>query len=302
MKQNLTILLLLITLTHVVGRNNNIKPTYSFDGSITTDKPQTLKVSMSFFIFPDSSILGSYYYKHSSGSLKLTGKLNSDNSLFLIEQDDKKNITGYFCGLLTPNQRIVLGKWLSPQGDKVFNFLLNRLEEKSHWEYVWKNRDLYEYKDLQIALRESDKVLSIDVASQGLARLPREMGKLKNIVSISLLGNNFTSFPTILSHLITLNEISLCSNHIRSVGKEIGQLRSLRILIMNMNELTELPKEIGELTNLLYLDISTNKLTHLPEEIKYLTNLQELHINGNALDEKEKRRIRKLLPNCEITF
>lgn len=302
MKQNLTIVLLLFTLNHVIGRDNVIKPTYSFDGTITTDKIQPLKVRMNFFVYPDSSIVGSYYYKHSSGSLKLTGKLNSDNSFFLIERDYEKNITGYFCGLLTPNQRIALGKWLSPESDKVFNFLLSRLEEKSHWEYTWKNRALYEYTNLQLVLKESEKVVSIDVARQDLARLPKGIKRLKNIVSISLLGNNFTSFPTVLSHLTTLDEISLCSNHLKKVGKEIGQLRNLRVLIMNMNELTELPKEIGELTNLLYLDVSMNHIKYLPDEIMYLTNLQELHIYRNDLDEKEKRRIKKLLPNCEITF
>ncbi len=71
---------------------------------------------------------------------------------------------------------------------------------------------------------------------------------------------------------------------------------------MNNNVLTELPKEIGKLTNLLYLEIGNNKIKSLPDEIKNLTKLQELHIERNLLDEKEKERLKKLLPNCIIHF
>jgi Leucine-rich repeat (LRR) protein len=63
-----------------------------------------------------------------------------------------------------------------------------------------------------------------------------------------------------------------------------------------------LPKEIGELINLLYLEIGNNQLTTLPEEIKFVTTLQELHIERNNLSDKEKERIRKLLPQCVIYF
>jgi Leucine-rich repeat (LRR) protein len=71
---------------------------------------------------------------------------------------------------------------------------------------------------------------------------------------------------------------------------------------MNFNQLTELPKEIGELTHLLYLEIGNNQLTTLPDEIKYLTSLQELHLESNKLSDKEKERIKKLLPKCVIYF
>jgi Leucine-rich repeat (LRR) protein len=71
---------------------------------------------------------------------------------------------------------------------------------------------------------------------------------------------------------------------------------------MNNNQLTELPKEIGELTNLLYLEVGNNQLTTFPNEIMYLTSLQELHIERNKLSDKEKERIKKLLPKCVVHF
>jgi Leucine-rich repeat (LRR) protein len=257
---------------------------------------------MNFLVLLDSTIVGSYFYKPSNGSLKLVGQLNADNSFMLVERNDIDSITGYFNGILATDKKAASGHWTSPSKDKQFNFLLNRVEGKSYWDYIKKNRSLYEYSDLQLAVKEADKVLSIDVGDKGIDKLPKQLANLKKIVSINLMGNNFTSFPTVLSRLTTLDEISLSTNQLKSVSKEIGRLKNLRILIMNNNQLSELPKEIGELTNLLYLEIGNNKLKRIPEEIKYLTNLQELHIERNFLSDNEKARIKRLLPNCVIHF
>jgi Leucine-rich repeat (LRR) protein len=302
MKLTLTYLLFLLFSCNLFGQDNFFRPTYVFEGIINTDKGQSLKINMNFLVLLDSTIVGSYYYTPSSGSLKLTGQLKDDNSFLIAERNEKDTITGYFKGILTADKKIASGEWTSPAGNRLFDFTLTRVEGKSYWDYIKKNRSLHEYSDLQLAIEEAEKVLSIDVASQGLNKLPKQLSKLKNIVSINLLGNSFTSFPAVLGSLTTLDEISLSSNRLTSVGKEIGQLKNLRILIMNNNQLTDLPKEIGELTNLLYLEIGNNKLKQLPEEIKYLTNLQELHIERNALSDSEKVRIKKLLPSCVIHF
>jgi Leucine-rich repeat (LRR) protein len=302
MKQTLTFLLLLLFSYNLFGQDSFFRPTYVFEGVINTDKAQTLKINMNFLVLLDSTIIGSYFYKPSSGSLKLVGQLKDDNSFILAERNENDSITGYFNGIITADKKAASGEWTSPAKNKNFVFKLTRVEGKSYWDYLKKNRSLPEYSDLQLAIKEADKVLSIDVASQGLNKLPKQLGELKNIVSINLLGNNFSSFPSVLSRLMTLDEISLSSNQLTSVGKEIGCLKNLRILIMNNNQLSELPMEIGELTNLLYLELGNNKLKWLPEEIKYLTTLQELHIERNILSDSEKQKIKKLLPNCVIHF
>lgn len=302
MKQTLTFLPFLFFSVSLFGQDNYFRQTYVFDGSIKTDKGQELKINMNFLILLDSTIVGSYYYKPSNGSLKVVGQLGIDHSFTLTERNEKDSITGYFYGNLATDKKNASGQWTSPTKDKLFTFQLNREVGKSYWDYIKKNRSLYEYSNLELAIKESDKVLSIDVASQNLSQLPKQLSKLKNIVSINLLGNLFNSFPAVLCNLTTLDEISLSSNNLTSVSKEIRNLKKLRILIINNNQLAELPKEIGELTNLLYLEIGNNKLKSLPEEIKYLTNLQELHIERNALSETEKLKIKRLLPNCVIHF
>ena len=302
MRQILTFLLFLLFSYNLFGQDSFFRPTYVFDGTIKTDKGQQLKISMNFLVLLDSTIVGYYYYKPSSGFLKLVGQLKDDNSFLIVERNGKDSITGYFNGILTSDKKAASGEWTSPAKNKTFAFRLIKVEVKSYWDYIKKNRSLHEYSDLQLAIKEADKVLSMDIASQGLQKLPKQLDKLKNVVSINLLGNSFASFPTVLSRLTTLDEISLSSNQLTSVGKEIGKLKNLRILIINNNQITELPKEIGELTNLLYLEIGNNKLKCLPEEIRYLTNLQELHIERNVLSDGEKQKIKRLLPSCVIHF
>ena len=302
MKRLWTLIFLLTFSLKVFSQDKSFCPTYVFEGFIETDKGQKLEINLNFLVLLDSTLVGSYYYKPKNGSLKLVGHLNKDNTFELVERDINETITGFFKGSIASDKSGISGIWTTPKNDKNFKFKLDKVTGKSYWDYIQKNRSLYEHKDLKLAIKENEKVLSIDVASQNLKKLPKEITKLKNIVSINLLGNRFTKFPIELCSLTTLDEISMSSNELTFVGSEIGKLENLRILIMNFNQLKSLPKEIGQLTNLLYLELGRNKLTTLPEEIKYLINLQELHIENNKISEQEKKRIQKLLPNCVIHF
>ncbi|HEX8016218.1 MAG TPA: hypothetical protein VF465_13370, partial [Flavobacterium sp.] len=283
MKRFWTIFIILTFSLNVFSQDKSFCPTYVFEGFIETDKGQKLEINLNFLVLLDSTLVGSYYYKPKNGSLKLVGHLFKDDSFELVERDNKDTITGFFKGNLKSDKSNIQGIWTSPKNNKKFIFNLDKVTGKSYWDYIQKNRSLYEYKDLKKAIQEKEKVLSIDVASQNLKKLPKELKKLEKIVSISLLGNNFTKFPVELASLTTLDEISLSSNQLTFVGSEIGKLTNLRILIINFNQLKSLPKEIGQLTNLLYLELGRNELTTLPEEIKYLTNLQELHIENNKI-------------------
>jgi Leucine-rich repeat (LRR) protein len=63
-----------------------------------------------------------------------------------------------------------------------------------------------------------------------------------------------------------------------------------------------LSARIGELNHLETLNLDGNKFTILPEEIKALKKLKFLKLRNNALGEEEKERIKKLLPDCEVSF
>ncbi|MDP3445005.1 MAG: leucine-rich repeat domain-containing protein [Ignavibacteria bacterium] len=297
-----TILIGLFSVLTTFGQDKKCCDTYVYEGYILTDQNKKLEINLNFLVLLDSTMVGSYYCDPNWGSLKLVGKLNPDFTFYLVERDKTDSITGFFEGKLNTDYKLGSGKWTDGKKEKVFDFEIKQVIGKSYWDYIKKNRALYEYKDLKLAIKEKEKVLSIDIGDQGVKKLPKKLRTLPNIVSFNLMGNEFKSFPKVLTELKTLDEISLSTNKLENITSEIGNLKNLRILIMNNNQLIELPKEIGELTNLLYLEIGNNKLTSLPEEIKYLTSLQELHIERNNLSESEKQRIKKLLPKCIIHF
>jgi hypothetical protein len=112
---------------------------------------------------------------------------------------------------------------------------------------------------------------------------------------------------------------------IREIPKTISNLKNLEILRLNLNALTFLPQEISALQNLKILDITDNpemnnitnittltnleelylfgcNLDSLPSDIGQLKKLKHLGLTGNNLDSRELERIRKALPNCNITF
>jgi len=276
--------------------------TYTFSGFIETRNDGNLAIDLNFLILLDSTLVGSYTYNANNGSLKLTGSLNSNNSFKLIERDSNDEITGFFEGSLSSDKKSASGKWSKNGKDSFLKFFLEESKKESYWDYIRKNRSLYEYTDFKTAIKEKHKVLSIDVADKNISKLPKELHTLTKILSINLMGNQFIEFPSVLSKLTTLTEISLSSNDLIRVGKEIGKLKNLKILILNFNGIKKLPKEIGNLTNLLYIDLGDNQLKNLPEEISHLTKLQELYIENNKLSSEEKAKIRKMLPNCVIHF
>ena len=63
-----------------------------------------------------------------------------------------------------------------------------------------------------------------------------------------------------------------------------------------------LPAEIGKLVNLQELELYDNQLTSLPAEFEELENLRWLALRENAMSKEERRKVKKLLPNCDISF
>jgi hypothetical protein len=302
MKNILTIIIGIFSVLASFGQDKKCCDTYVYEGYILTDQNKKLEINLNFLVLLDSTMVGSYNYDPNWGSLKLIGKLNSDFTFNMVERDKTDNITGFFEGKLNPDYKSASGKWTDGKKEKVFDFEIKQVFGKSYWDYIKKNRALYEYKDIKLAIKEFDKVLSIDVDNQSLKKIPKQIEKLKNIVSFNLGGNSFAKFPKNVCRLTSLDELSMSSSRITYVSPEIGKLKNLRILILNFNQIKSLPKEIGNLSKLLYLELGNNQLTSLPEEIMYLTSLQELHIERNNLSETEKQRIKKLLPKCIIHF
>ena len=170
-----------------------------------------------------------------------------------------------------------------------------------------------------------EKIDSLDLSSNALLRLPKEVaechnltklnlydneiiiltaeiGNLSNLTELYLYKNQLRFLPKKIGNLINLTKLSLSNNELSSLPHEIGNLTNLTEFYLYKNELIFLPKEIGNLTNLTYLDLKDNQLTTLHEDIKNLINLKKLFLGGNNFSPQEIEKIEYWLPNCDIDW
>ncbi len=172
-----------------------------------------------------------------------------------------------------------------------------------------------EYPQLAILLLDHNKLTTLpseigkltnlrcfDLFNTKLTALPPEIGKLANLMELNLSNNKLTTLPSEIGNLTNLTTLYLFSNKLMTLPSEISNLTNLKTLVLFSNELTALPPEIGKLTNLTTLSLANNDLTALPPEIGKLQSLQCLYLQNNPIPPTEQEKIRKLLPNCTITF
>jgi hypothetical protein len=133
-----------------------------------------------------------------------------------------------------------------------------------------------------LALRE------LNLRSNQLTELQKEIGNLSNLTELVLWSNQLTELPKEIGNLRNLTTLDLGGNQLTELPKEIGNLRNLTTLDLEHNQLTELPKEIWNLSNLTKLDLEGNQLTEFPKEIGNLSNLTKLVLEHNQLTELPK--------------
>ncbi|MEM9954857.1 MAG: COR domain-containing protein, partial [Chloroflexota bacterium] len=97
--------------------------------------------------------------------------------------------------------------------------------------------------------------------------LPKQIGKLTNLVRLSVNGNELTNIPSEISKLKQLQLLYLSNNKINYVPSEIGNLSQLRILYLDGNLLQRLPPQVGLLSKLTQLELSDNPLPPPPTSV-----------------------------------
>ncbi len=148
---------------------------------------------------------------------------------------------------------------------------------------------------------------ALDLSSNAqLTEISKEIGALKKLQKLSLSYNpRLAVIPKEIGQLVNLQELILSSNaRMTAIPKEIGALKKLQSLDLSSNtQLKEFPKELWSLTGLQSLDLSFNaQLKKLPKEIGLLTSLRTLNLEDCPLSEEEKKKLKDLLPDCQITF
>lgn len=146
------------------------------------------------------------------------------------------------------------------------------------------------------ALKNPEDVYKLDLGSQNLKEIPKEIEKLKYLQSLSLgvhygskLGypeNNLSLLPEELKELKYLEKIDLSDNpnlDLRQTFLTLSSLPNLKTLILNADfseqPHQELPPEIGLLKQLEFLSFRSHYFKTLPDEIGNLKNLKVLDLS-----------------------
>jgi hypothetical protein len=174
------------------------------------------------------------------------------------------------------------------------------------------------------SIKKLENLKDLNLSNNQLNELPKGFVNLKYLENLNLSNNQLSTVSFYFISGYYLKKIDLSHNQIGSLD-DLNQLKNLQYANFSFNNVTELPAEVHQLKRLISLDLSNNKLLYLPRTFAGLTKLEELNLEnnnigslppymyrlrklrtlnlvGNPIGEKEKERIRKDLPNVEITF
>ncbi|CAB0038336.1 unnamed protein product [Trichogramma brassicae] len=113
--------------------------------------------------------------------------------------------------------------------------------------------------------------------------LPKSLDTLPNLKELNLSGNRLTHFPEQVLDVPWLRYLYLGGNQIREIPHDIWKIQRLQLLAIGGNGLTEVPSTLGQLISLQVLNLSDNNLESLPRSIANLKHLKTLLLHKNRL-------------------
>ncbi len=195
------------------------------------------------------------------------------------------------------NSRTVISEFLGDEAlvyaDDTAHSQINDYDKKSWIQKIWnwadendipdpiKSED--ETKGLPRSENELLNMTYLDLSSNNLTEIPKEVFNLTNLTALNLSENEISILPKEIGNLVNLRELYLDNNSLMEIPVEIETLTNLTYLDLHFNELTKFPKEIGSLVNLIELNFSSNELSTLPKEFFNLVNLVKLNLGNNQI-------------------
>ncbi|MFX0116566.1 MAG: leucine-rich repeat domain-containing protein [Candidatus Hodarchaeota archaeon] len=110
-----------------------------------------------------------------------------------------------------------------------------------------------------------------------IKEVPRSLGKLKKLEYLSITNNsNLAKLPENIGDLRNLKVLNINGGKLRSLPTSITSLDSLVYLGITNNNLDDLPSGFGNLSSLQWLDLRGNRLAKARENIQDLRKLRKL--------------------------
>lgn len=132
----------------------------------------------------------------------------------------------------------------------------------------------------------------------GRARDISVVGYLTNLEELTVLSEVISDISA-LRLLTNLKTLSLACCHMTDISalKHLPYLKSLNIQMTQINDISAL----GSMKNLMYLTLCKNQISDI-SPLENLTNLERLSLTEPKVSEVSIAKLRKALPNCEITI
>jgi len=132
-----------------------------------------------------------------------------------------------------------------------------------------------------LTLAENDHIVSLNLSTQGMKRLPSAIRYLSHLKRLLLIDNELTTLPSEITTLNRLQVLYLDRNPLGTIPQEILNLTQLQQLSLGETHLNDIPKEINNLSQLDHLWLNDNTLSSLPHTLGNLVGLQRLDLRGN---------------------
>jgi Leucine-rich repeat (LRR) protein len=162
--------------------------------------------------------------------------------------------------------------------------------------------DYVEYRNLEDALKEPDKVQRLVLRRKGYKEIPKEVFTFKNLVELDLKGNRLTEIPDSIGALKNLVYLNVSRNEITKVSPLIGKLNKVVYLELGQNAIENLPMEMATMENLEYISLWENELTRLPNTFERLDKLKEIDLRSIVLNASQRDAIKDALPEKTVIF
>ena len=165
-----------------------------------------------------------------------------------------------------------------------------------------------------------DTVYSVSTKQLKSDKIPDSVFQMTNLQRLEIAGEDcdtqqfdkeganvaqcwmITEIPSQIKNLQKLITLRLTLNAIKTIPNELTELKDLKLLDLTDNAGLENVDNLAKMENIKYLLLYGCGLTKLPDSISNLKNLKELGLVSNNLDNAEKTRLRKVLPNCITKF
>lgn len=135
-----------------------------------------------------------------------------------------------------------------------------------------------------------DRLVTLDLAKNGLTKLPRALGDCAGLRSLVLADNALAALPAVLQKL-SLTSLVLANNKLSNRAFDMCRAQnhplaaSLKTLDLNRNDLASLPEWVFDLAALTSLSVAANRLTALEPHLPWarLGVMQNLDLSNNHI-------------------